>query len=201
MREWSLCSQRAYHHERARCLGISLTGETFRRYTFYSVKIPEWLCGKVASLRLGSGLIRYVSFLLSALFKGPQTTLHTASHTKLRTEIQPLRHWYCCRPIRPITAIPHAVSWQAASSKQGPEASKEARRSCKGHHDRHLDQVLAPAVCSPEHSYSIQLCRFPPCCRSAPMVGEQPRWMPSAGRLLPRVLGNGAIAREESVLP
>jgi hypothetical protein len=50
---------------------------------FTQSKYLKWLCGKVASLRLGSGLIRYVSFLLSALFKGPQTTLHAASHTRV----------------------------------------------------------------------------------------------------------------------
>ena len=43
------------------------------------VVVCERLCVKVVSTRSERGLIEYAPFLLSALVKGSQTTLHTAS--------------------------------------------------------------------------------------------------------------------------
>ena len=82
----------------------------------------------------------------------------------------PSRDWWCCQPMRPMMAIPHALYWQAASSKRGLVASKEAGRSGRGHRDRHLLRFLARAVCSPEYACPFQPGCFLPCCSRSPMV-------------------------------
>jgi hypothetical protein len=75
----------------------------------------------------------------------------------LRTEMQPVRDRCGCQQRRPMLAIPHAVSWPAASSRRGLAASVQAGQSGRGHHDRPLDQAQVRAVCSPGNS-----CPFHP---------------------------------------
>src|SRR6266568_5203509 len=106
-----------------------------------------------------------------------------------------------------MVAISHTVCWQAASSRRRLAASKVAGRSGRGHHDRHLDQARALVVSSPENSCPSQPSCLLPCCSRSPLVGWQPRWMPFAGTLLPRLpvfpvspLEKGSISLEESVL-
>ena len=79
-------------------------------------------------------------------------------------------YWWCCQPMRPMMAIPRALCWQAASSKRGLAASKEAGRSSREHRDLHLLRFLARAFCSPDYACPFQPGCFLPCCSRSPMV-------------------------------
>src|SRR5215469_11662987 len=81
-------------------------------------------------------------------------------HTKLQTNGQSWRGVWGTRQVRPRAVTHHDGPWPAAPSMQELAASRQIRRSCRGHPDRHLDQALALAA-----SFSVNLYSSHPGCR------------------------------------
>jgi hypothetical protein len=63
-----------------------IRGELLKLGIHVSKRTIQRLCVKIVSIRLKRDSIGYAPLLLSALVKRSQTTLHTASHTKLRSK-------------------------------------------------------------------------------------------------------------------
>jgi len=76
----------------------------------------------------------------------------------------------------------------AASSMPGPAVARKPWRSCRGHHDRHLDQARVQAASSPINS-SLPAPGCGLLCHSRSTVsGWRPRWLLSPGAFVLHVL-------------